>query len=60
MKCYACGGAHKRGDAACKAGPNDVHKDAPQHFKLRQAARKRKEDGAGDQKDKQDNGPSKK
>ena len=51
--CYACGGAHKRGDPACKAGPNDVHPDAPQHFKLRQAAKKRKfEEGGGKQKGK--------
>ena len=57
VKCYACGGAHKRGDPACKAGPNDVHKDAPEHFKKRQAARKRKPEGGGNDK-KNDNSPT--
>ena len=51
--CYACGGAHKRGEPACRAGPHDVHPDAPQHFKLRQAAKKRKfEEGGGKPKEK--------
>ena len=60
VKCYACGGAHKRGDPACKAGPNDVHKDAPEHFKKRQAAKKRKGEQGGNDKPKNDNQPTNK
>jgi hypothetical protein len=58
-KCYACGGGHKRGDPACKAGPNDFHPDAPQHFKLRQAAKKRKAEVGGKGNAKHENDPKK-
>ncbi len=58
VKCYACGGAHKRGDPACKARPNDVHKDATEHFKKRQAAKKRKAEPGGNDKQKNDNQPT--
>jgi hypothetical protein len=60
VRCYACGGAHKRGDPACRAGPNDVHKDAPEHFKKRQAAKKRKAEPGGNDKQKSDNQPTNK
>ena len=60
VACYACGGAHKRGDPACKAGPNDVHPDAPQHFKMRMAAKKRKFDAGAKVNAGNDNNPKKK
>jgi hypothetical protein len=60
VACYACGGAHKRGDPACKAGPNDIHPDAPQHFKLRMAAKKWKFDAGGKATTGNDNHPKKK
>jgi hypothetical protein len=42
IKCFACGGPHKKGDPACKAGPYDIHPCAPENFKNRQLAKKRK------------------
>ena len=42
VKCYACGGPHKKGDPSCKAGPFDVHECAPPEFKTKQEDKKRK------------------
>ena len=47
VQCYACGGAHKKGDPACKAGPFDVHECAPSEFKTKQENKKRKYGGKG-------------
>ena len=47
IKCFACGGKHKKGDPECKAGPYDVHPCAPETFRARQAAKKRKAEEAG-------------
>jgi hypothetical protein len=46
-QCFACGGAHKKGDPSCKAGPYDVHSCAPAEFKLKQEEKKRKFGGKG-------------
>jgi hypothetical protein len=60
VKCYACGGGHNKwGDPACKAGPKDVPPDAPQHFKLRQAAKKGKAEVGGKGNAKHENDPKK-
>ncbi len=47
IKCYACGGPHKKGDPACKAAPFDVHDCAPKEFKEKQEMKKRKYGGKG-------------
>ena len=47
VKCYACGGPHKKGDPACKAGPFDVHECAPADYKEKQEVKKRKYGGKG-------------
>ncbi len=51
VTCYACGiKGHKSGDASCKAGPYDVAPIAPQSFKDRkEAAKKRKASDGGKQ-----------
>ncbi len=47
VQCYACGGAHKKGDPSCKAGPYDVHSCAPVEFKHKQEEKKREFGGKG-------------
>jgi hypothetical protein len=47
VQCYACGGPHKKGDSACKAGPFDVHSCAPPEYKTKQEDKKRKYGGKG-------------
>jgi hypothetical protein len=47
VQCYACGGAHKKSDPSCKAGPYDVHACAPAEFKSKQDEKKRKYGGKG-------------
>jgi hypothetical protein len=47
VQCYACGGPHKKGDPACKAGPFDVHAGAPPEYKTKQEEKKRKYGGKG-------------
>ena len=49
VQCYSCGGPHKKGDAACKAGPFDVHECAPPDWKKKQDDKKRKYGGKGEQ-----------
>ena len=48
VQCYSCGGPHKKGDVACKAGPFDVHECAPADFKKKQEDKKRKYGGKGE------------
>ena len=47
VKCYACGGPHKKGDPSCKAAPFDVHDCAPKEFREKQETKKRKYGGKG-------------
>ena len=44
--CYACGEkGHKKGSEECKAGKFDVHEPAPEDFKKRMLAKKKKDGG---------------